>query len=113
MITARATIQQTSIEFVTENFPIWKRGVAFSESVSCSAASAANDIAGATREPMTKSAINWVRKRSRCEKIECALSKRKPDLPGGGPALTVTPSTLGACRAYQSLCSAADKLFRD
>ena len=112
MITARATIQQTSIEFVTENFPIWKRGTALRESVSCSASSAASINDGAARMPIAQRAISVLRNQWRYENIECVCSKRKPDLPGGRPAVTVSRSTLGACRAYQSLFSADDKLFR-
>src|SRR6476661_10392662 len=62
--------------------------------------------------PIAQRAISVLRNQWRYENIECVCSKRKPDLPGGGPALTVPRSTLGACRAYQSLFSADDKLFR-
>ena len=112
-ITASATIQETSIEFVTDNFPIWKRGAALRERVSCSAVSAAGVHDGAARMPIAQRAISVLRNQWRYENIECVCSKRKPDLPGGRPAVTVSRSTLGACRAYQSRFSGDDKLFRD
>src|SRR5207249_1438661 len=97
-ITASATIQETSIEFVTENFPIWKRGAALRERVSCSVGSAASATAGVIRAPITQRTTSLVRKQ-RCENIESALSKRKPDFAWRGDQPSQSRARLWALAA--------------